>query len=100
MKIALCFSGEARSFQKGFEYYNIKVKNSNLQFYGDIFYSGTWQTVSHTGRIINISLIFNDNEERNNDMLINADAIIAIFRNIAPTTINEVHINTCDCYSF
>ena len=78
--------------RNGDDFYAIKVYNSNLKYYGDVFYTGVWQTVSHNARCINISLIFNDNEERNADMMVNADAIIAILRNIAPDTFEDIHL--------
>jgi hypothetical protein len=78
--------------KNGDYFYSIKAFNGNLKYYGDVFFSGIWQTVSHNARCINISLIFNDNEERNADMMVNADAIIAILRNIAPTTFEDIHL--------
>ena len=39
MKIALCFTGQARSFQKGFEYY----KKNLLDVYDVDVYIHTWQ---------------------------------------------------------
>lgn len=64
-------------------YYRINVKNKMLSKIGNsIFHSVDLNTVSHTSRVINIKLLFQDNEERNKDMLINADAILQIFRNV------------------
>jgi len=39
MKIALCFSGEARSFEKGYEYY----KNNLLKYHDVDIYIHTWE---------------------------------------------------------
>lgn len=67
--------------------YGIDIKNDTLSNLGNgVFHSLSMRTVSHTSRIINIKLVFNDNEERNADMKINADAIIQIYREIANTT--------------
>jgi hypothetical protein len=67
--------------------YGIDVKNYTLGHLGNsVFHSLSLRTVSHTSRIINIKLVFNDNEQRNTDMKINADAITQIFREIANTT--------------
>jgi hypothetical protein len=49
-------------------------------------------TVSHKSRVIYIRIIFNDDEARNADMRINADAITQIFREIAPDTIESISI--------
>ena len=40
MKIALCFSGEARSFEKGYEYY----KHNLLRFHDVDVFIHTWNT--------------------------------------------------------
>lgn len=68
-------------------YYGIDVKNYTLGKLGNgVFHSLSLRTVSHTSRIINIKLVFNDNEQRNADMKLNADAIIQIYREIANRT--------------
>lgn len=66
--------------------YGIDVKNytlSNLS--NSVFHSLALRTVSHTSRVINIKLVFSDNEQRNADMKVNADAIMQIFREISNT---------------
>ena len=81
------------SMGKHSSYYKINVKHNNLEYYGNIFHSGNWNTVSHTARVINISLIFKDNEKHNEDMYTNSDDIIKIFQEIAGTTINNIIID-------
>ena len=68
--------------------YEIDVINPGLFRIGNgTFFTMKLHTVSHKSRVIFIKIIFNDDEARNADMLINADAIIQIFREIAPDTI-------------
>lgn len=68
-------------------FYGIDVKNRSLSNYlNGVFHSLSMRTVSHTSRIINIKIVFNDDEQRNADIWINADAISQIFREIANTT--------------
>lgn len=67
--------------------YGIDIKNNTLGNVGNgVFHSLSMRTVSHTSRIINIKLVFNDDEQRNDDMKVNADAIIQIYREICNTT--------------
>jgi len=67
--------------------YGIDVKNRSLGNYlNGVFHSLSMRTVSHASRIINIKIVFNDDEQRNADIWINADAIAQIFREIANTT--------------
>lgn len=67
--------------------YGIDVKNRSLSNYlSGVFHSLSMRTVSHTSRIINIKIVFNDDEQRNADIWINADAISQIYREIANTT--------------
>lgn len=74
--------------------YGIDVKNYSLGNLGKgVFHSMTMRTVSHTARIINIKLVFNDNEKRNADMKLNADAIIQIYREIANITKDNGELN-------
>lgn len=73
--------------------YEIDVINPGLYRIGNgTFFSMKLHTVSHKSRIIFITIIFNDDEGRNADMRINADAIIQIFREIAPDTIETISI--------
>jgi hypothetical protein len=77
--------------------YEIDVKNHGLYRIGNsTFYSMKLHTVSHKSRVIFIRIIFNDNEGRNADMRVNADAIIQIFRELAPDTIDTISINDVD----
>jgi len=73
--------------------YEIDIKNHALYRIGNsTFYSMKLHTVSHKSRVIFIRIIFNDNESRNADMYVNSDAIIQIFREIAPNTIDSITI--------
>lgn len=73
--------------------YEIDVINPGLYRIGNgTFFSMKLHTVSHKSRIIFITIIFNDDETRNADMRINVDAIMQIFREIAPDTIETVSI--------
>jgi hypothetical protein len=77
--------------------YEIDVKNHGLFRIGNgTFYSMKLHTVSHKSRIIFIRIIFNDDDTRNADMKVNVDAIIAIFRELAPDTIDSVSIEDVD----
>jgi len=74
--------------------YGIDVKNYSLGNLGKgVIHALTMRTVSHTARIINIKLVFNDNEKRNADMKRNADAIIQIYREIANITKDNGELN-------
>ena len=74
--------------------YGIEVKNYSLGNLGKgVIHSVTMSTVSHTARIINIKIVFNDNEKRNADMKRNADAIIQIYREIANITKDNGELN-------
>jgi len=73
--------------------YEIDVINPGLFRIGNgTFFTMKLHTVSHKSRVIFITIIFNDDEARNADMRINADAIIQIFREIAPDTIETISI--------
>jgi len=74
--------------------YGIDVKNYSLGNLGKgVFHSLSMRTVSHTARIINIKLVFSDNDKRNIDMKLNADAIIQIYREIANVTKENGELN-------
>lgn len=66
-------------------WYSIKAINNNLSRIGNgLFYSMTLNTISSDSRIVNIRILFNDsNKEHNAEMHANADALIAIFREVA-----------------
>jgi len=71
----------------------IDVFNRGLYRIGNgTFFTMKLHTVSHKSRVIYIRIIFNDDEVRNADMRINADAITQIFREIAPDTIESISI--------
>jgi hypothetical protein len=72
------------------KYYRIFV---NVRLQG-LFYSATIDTVSHFGRIVNIKCIFADNKQVTDDMLVNADAIIQIFRNVDTKLIDTVTLKS------
>ena len=77
--------------------YEIDVINPGLYRIGNgTFFSMKLHTVSHKSRVIFIRIIFNDDEARNADMRINADAITQIFREIAPDTIESISITDVD----
>lgn len=50
MKIALCFSGEARSFEAGYEYY----KRNLLPFHDVDVYIHTWNTPNGNNRLLDL----------------------------------------------
>lgn len=77
--------------------YEIDVVNRGLYKIGNgTFYSLKLHTVSHQSRIIYIRLVFNDDDNRNADIKINADAIIQILRDTAPSTFNDETISIKD----
>lgn len=77
--------------------YEIDVINLGLYRIGNgTFFSMKLHTVSHKSRVIFIRIIFNDDDARNEDMRINADAITQIFREIAPDTIESISITDVD----
>jgi len=67
------------------KWYSIKAINNNLGRIGNgIFHSMTLNTISSDSRVVNIRILFNDaNKEHNTEMQSNADALIAIFREVA-----------------
>jgi hypothetical protein len=79
--------------EKGLFYaINVRVDLSKIGY--GVFYSAKLNTVSHINRIVNIKLVFSDNEILHHDMKINTDALIQCFREIAPDTITSIHIDT------
>jgi len=71
--------------KNGNKWYSIKAINNNLGRIGNgIFHSMTLNTISSDSRVVNIRILFNDaNKEHNTEMQANADALIAIFREVA-----------------
>jgi hypothetical protein len=79
--------------EKGIFYaINIRVDLSKIGF--GVFYSAKLNTVSHINRIVNMKLVFSDNETLHHDMKVNIDSVIQCFREIAPDTITNIHIET------
>jgi hypothetical protein len=77
----------------GRRFYDIRVKHINLKYYGDMFHSATFQTLSHSNRIINISILFSDNDARHAMIVENERDIVDIFYDIGGTTVDSVLIN-------
>jgi len=71
---------------------NLRIDLSDIG--SGVFHSAKLNTVSHINRIVNIKLIFSDNEILHEDMKINSDALIQCFREIAPNTITNIKIDT------
>ena len=71
---------------------NLRIDLSDIG--SGVFHSAKLNTVSHFNRIVNIKLIFSDNEILHEDMKINSDALIQCFREIAPNTITNIKIDT------
>ena len=71
---------------------NLRVDLSHIGF--GVFHSAKLNTVSHINRIVNIKLIFSDNDTLHEDMKINRDALIQCFREIIPNTITSIKIDT------
>ena len=79
--------------EKGLFYaINIRVDLSKIG--NGLFHSAKLNTVSHINRIVNMKIVFKDNENLHHDMKINTDALIQCFREIAPDTITSIHIET------
>jgi hypothetical protein len=71
--------------KNGNKWYSIKAVNNNLNRIGNgIFHAMTLSTISSDTRVVNIRILFNDsNKELNTEMQANADALIAIFREVS-----------------
>ena len=77
--------------------YEIDVINPGLSRIGNgTFFNMKLHTVSHKSRVIFVRIIFNDDEARNADMRINADAIMQILREIASDTFESISITDVD----
>ena len=75
-------------------FYSINVRSDLSKIGNGIFHSAKLNTVSHINRIVNIKLVFSDNEHLHHDMRINIDAIFQCFREIAPDTITSINMET------
>jgi len=74
--------------------YKIKAQIDLSKIGNGIFYNAQLNTVSHNARIINIKVVFTDNDNLIRDMKINADSLIQCLRDIAPDTIENIHMDT------
>jgi hypothetical protein len=75
-------------------FFAINVRADLTHIGNGVFHSAKLNTVSHINRVVNIKLVFSDNENLHHDMKINSDAIIQCFREVAPDTITSIHIET------
>ena len=79
--------------EKGLFYaINIRADLSNIG--NGVFHSAKINTVSHVNRVVNMKLVFSDNENLHNDMKVNVDSLFQCFREIAPDTITNIHIES------
>ena len=76
------------------DFYAINVRIDLSKISNRVFHSAKLNTVSHNNRIVNMKLVFSDNEHLHQDMKINIDVLIQCFREIAPDTITNIHIDT------
>ena len=76
------------------DFYAINVRVDLSKISNRVFHSAKLNTVSHNNRIVNMKLVFSDNEHLHQDMKINIDVLIQCFREIAPDTITNIHIDT------
>lgn len=74
--------------------YKIKAQIDLSKIGNGVFYNAQLNTVSHNARIINIKVVFTDNDNLIRDMKINADSLIQCLRDIAPDTIENIHMDT------
>ena len=79
--------------EKG-QFFAINVRVDLSKIGNGVFHSAKLNTVSHINRVVNMKLVFSDNENLHHDMKINIDAIIQCFREVAPDTITSIHIET------
>jgi hypothetical protein len=79
--------------EKG-QFFAINVRVDLSKIGNGVFHSAKLNTVSHINRVVNMKLVFSDNENLHHDMRINIDAIIQCFREVAPDTITSIHIET------
>jgi hypothetical protein len=74
--------------------YKIKAQIDLSKIGNGVFYNAQLNTVSHNARIINIKVVFTDNDNLIRDMKINTDSLIQCLRDIAPDTIENIHMDT------
>lgn len=79
--------------EKG-KFFAINVRVDLSKIGNGVFHSAKLNTVSHINRIVNMKLVFSDNENLHHDMRVNIDSIIQCFREVAPDTITSIHIET------
>jgi hypothetical protein len=73
--------------------FEIDIKNGGLFRIGNgTFFSLKLHTVSHKSRVIFVTIVFNREVVNEKRILINADSIIQIFRELAPNTIDKISI--------
>ena len=75
-------------------FYAINVRADLSKIGNGVFHSAKINTVSHINRVVNMKLVFSDNESLHHDMKINVDSLFQCFREIAPDTITNIHIET------
>jgi hypothetical protein len=79
--------------EKG-KFFAINVRVDLSKIGNGVFHSAKLNTVSHINRVVNMKLVFSDNENLHHDMRVNIDSIIQCFREVAPDTITSIHIET------
>ena len=75
-------------------FYAINVRADLSKIGNGVFHSAKINTVSHINRVVNIKMVFTDNETLHHDMKVNVDSLFQCFREIAPDTITNIHIET------
>ena len=75
-------------------FYAINVRADLSKIGNGVFHSAKINTVSHINRVVNMKLVFSDNETLHHDMKVNVDSLFQCFREIAPDTITNIHIET------
>ena len=75
-------------------FYAINVRADLSKIGNGLFHSAKINTVSHINRVVNIKMVFSDNETLHHDMKVNVDSLFQCFREIAPDTITNIHIET------
>ena len=75
-------------------FYAINIRADLSKIGNGVFHSAKINTVSHINRVVNIKMVFSDNETLHDDMKVNVDSLFQCFREIAPDTIIDIHIET------
>ena len=75
-------------------FYAINVRADLSKIGHGVFHSAKINTVSHINRVVNIKMVFSDNETLHHDMKVNVDSLFQCFREIAPDTITNIHIES------